>query len=142
MVQTDLSDYFKEMCKQAEWSLNQVQDAVRSCGGPPQTTKDQQSDTADDKATTDTTEDKGSGQWEELREHWRTHVDKLKKDTEKKVAELDADSAAHYAGEAETDAQHAIGHAMDSIEEAKRSVIYAVRSRAEANTLASDAARA
>jgi len=142
MVQIDLSDYFQQMCKQAEWSLNQVQDVVQSGSGQPQTTKDKRSDTADDRTRTDTAQDKASGQWEELRDHWRTHVAKLRKATEKKVAELDADGAAHYADEAESDARHAIGHAMDAIEEAKRSVIYALGARAEANTLASDAGRA
>ena len=142
MVQTDLSDYFQQMCKQAEWSLNQVHDAVQSYRNQPQTTREKRSVTADDRTRTDTAQDKASGHWEEFRDHWRTHVAKVTKDTEKKMAELDADGAAHYADEAESDAQHAIGHAMEAIEEAKRSVIYALRARAEANTLASDASRA
>jgi hypothetical protein len=53
-------------------------------------------------------------------------VKKVRADTSKKLAELDATEAACYAQDAE-DAQYAIGHALDAIEEAERSVTYAMR---------------
>ena len=65
---------------------------------------------------------------------------KVRADTGKKLAELDAAEAACYAQDAESDAQHAIAHALEAVEEAERSVTYAMRTRAWAEGLASEGA--
>ncbi|HME80185.1 MAG TPA: hypothetical protein VKI00_32335 [Mycobacterium sp.] len=140
MVETDLTDYFQQMCKQAEWSLKNVQEVGQSTRSQPPTTKDKGPETADDRTRADTAQGKASGHWQELRDQWRAHVVKVREDAKKKTAELDAAGAAHYAAEAESNAQEAIGHALDAIDEAEHTVIYALRARAEANTLASNEA--
>ncbi len=144
MVETDLSDYFRELCKQSEWSLQKIQDAKQSDPNRPPAdapaTKPTGSEVTDDRERAYTTHDKASGRWQAISDQWRTHVAKVRADTSKKLAELNATGAAYYAQEAESDAQFAIGHALDAIEETERSVIYAVRARARAEGLASEGA--
>ena len=141
MVETDLTDYFRQLCQQSEWSLHEIEDVVHSTENEPQrdvaAVTNTRSQTADDRKRADTTHGNGSDRWQEFRDQWRTHVAKLRGDTSKRLAELDAAGAAHYADEAELDAQDAIGHALDAIEEAEESVVNALRARARAEKIAS-----
>lgn len=144
MVETDLKDYFRELCKQSEWSLQKIQDAGQSNANRPQTdaaaTKPTGTQVSDDRKRRHTTDHEASDRWQELREQWRSHVAKLKADSGKKLVELDATGAAYFARDAESDAQHAIAHALEAIEEAERSVICALNARASAERLASEGA--
>ena len=142
MVETDLSDYFGQLCKQSEWSLQKIQDARKSNANRTRTevaaTKPTGSEVTDDRKSAYTTHDNASGHWEGFRDQWRSHVAKVRADTSKKLAKLDTTGAAYYAREAESDAQYAVGHALEAIEEAERSVIYALGARASAEGLASE----
>ncbi|HTY35086.1 hypothetical protein [Mycobacterium sp.] len=144
MVETDLSDYFGQLCKESEWSLQKIQEAKESNSirsrAETAATKPGGSEVTDDRQSAHAARDKGADHWEEFRDQWRAHVAKVKADTSKKLAELDATGAANNAREAESDAQNAIGHALEAIEEAERSVVYALGARASAEELASEAA--
>jgi len=142
MDDTDLNGQFQQMCKQAEYSLEKIQDAISNRSQPQTdvaTTKGRRSE-ADDRTRADTSHANASGHWQELRDHWHAHLAKVREDAEKKKGELDATYAAHYAEEAEGNAQEAIQFAVDAIGEAERTVLYAVSARAEANAPASDPA--
>ena len=119
MIETDLSDYFQQLCQQSEWSLHKIQDAVQSNWSQPQknapAAKHKASETTGDRKRTDTAQDKAWGRWQAFRDQWRTHVAKVRADTDTKLAELDATGAAHYAEEAESDAHYAIGHALGGL---------------------------
>jgi len=144
MVETDLSGQFQQMCKQAEYSLQEIQDAIQSSRNQLRTeaasTKGKGSETTHDPTRAATTHATASGRWQVLRDQWHAHVAKLREDAERKKASVDATHAAHYAEEAEGDAQEAIQFAADAIGEAERAVLNAVRARTKASVLANSPA--
>ena len=139
MTEIDLSDYFRQIREQAEYSLQKIEDANQSKRNKLRTdvatTEGKESETAGDRMRAETAHHNGSPHWQELRDHWRAHIAKAREDIETKKANLDAAGATHYAEEAESDAQETIAFALDAIEEAEKSVIYAFHARAHANAL-------
>lgn len=138
MAETDLTDQYQDMCKQAEYSLAEIQDAIQL------TRNQRQTDAAGTKKASETADDRPaaarndvSGRWQQLRERVRAHHAKVREDVKMKMSEMEASQAAHYADEAESDAQKSIEHAVDAIGEAEQRVVYAVHARAEAHALAS-----
>jgi Mg2+ and Co2+ transporter CorA len=141
MVDTDLNQQFQKMCEQAEYSLRQIEDAVRANRNSINTvveTTETDSEAADEAQGTHAARDDVSGHWQEFRDQWHAHVAKLREEAKKKISELDASQAAHWAEKSDADAREAIQYAVDAIVEAERTVLYALRTRADADAVASN----
>jgi len=95
------------------------------------------SNAADYQVRADTVQDQAFAPWQEIRDRWRSHVAKVKKDIKQKKVELNASEAVENAGTAESYARGATEFALDGIDEAEDAVLSALQARAAANALVS-----
>lgn len=135
---TDLSTQFQAICQKAEVAREKIQDASRK---QPRTaapsTHAEASDAGTHQVSADIVQDEPSEPWQDIRDRWRSHVARRKKDIKTTRAELDAADAVKNAGMAESYAREAIEFALDAVDEAEEAVLDALHARATANALVS-----
>ncbi len=138
MLHTDLSAQFQNICDRANAANTKIQAANQQNRGqlPDLTGRPSEpSEMADHRANFDAAHEQASEQWQEIRDKWRGHLAKVRKDLRTEKAELDATEAMQNAGTAELYAKEAIDFAQDAIEEAEDAVLEALQARAKANAL-------
>jgi hypothetical protein len=138
MDNTDLGTQFQAICKKAELAQEKIDDAGRNELRTEEAGSAKASDTADHRVRANTVQDQGSEPLQELRDTWRTHVAKARKDRNQRRADLDASKAVLNAGQAESYAREAIEFALDAINDAEEAVLDALQVRASANALVAD----
>lgn len=139
MAHTDLSAQFQKICDRANAANAKIQAAnLRNRGQLPDVAgrPSEASETTDHRMKADAAHDQASEQWQEIRDKWRGHLTKVRKDLRTRKAELDATDAMRDAGMAELNAREAIDFAQDAIEVAEDAVLDALQARATANALA------
>jgi len=124
----DLSTQFQAICQKAEVAREKIEDASRKQLPP---THAEASDADTHQVSADIIGDEASEPWQEIRDRWRSHVVKVRKDITTKRADLDATEALKNAGMAESYAREAIKF------EAQEAVLDALQARATANALVS-----
>ena len=79
--------------------------------------------------------------WDDMQRDWKTHIDSVRADIDRKKAEVGASNATMRAEWAESDADLAISLAYAAIEEADYAVLQALLARREADEAAGVLAR-
>jgi len=134
MGDPDLSTQFQAICQKAEVAREKIEDASRKQLRPRHA---EASDAVTGQVSADIVQDEASEPWQEIRDRWRSHVVKVRKDITTKRADLDATEALKNAGMAESYAREAIEFALDAVDEAEQAVLDALQARAGANALVS-----
>jgi hypothetical protein len=84
------------------------------------------------KASAKETQDEMTQWWGQVQENWKSHIAKIRKQTEQDKAHMKADQAEMRAEIAEDDAAAAVDFAYAAIEEAEYQVLNAAKLRADA----------
>ena len=84
------------------------------------------------KASAKETQDEVTQWWGQVQENWKSHIAKIRKQTEQDKAHMKADQAEMRAELAEDDAAAAVDFAYAAIEEAEYEVLNAAKLRADA----------
>jgi hypothetical protein len=95
------------------------------------------SDAVTHRVSADIMHDEAFGEWQEIRDRWRSHVVKVREYIRTRRAEADATEAVENAGMAESYARQAIEFTLDAVDEAEEVVLDALQARATANALVS-----
>ena len=138
MSDTDLSTQFEAICRKADAAREKIAYASRKqirTAAPG--THAEASDARTHQVSADIVQDDASEPWQEIRDRWRRHVAKTRKDIKTQSSDLDAAQAVENAGTAESYAREAIEFALDAVDEAEDAVLDALQARATANALVS-----